>query len=64
MTAAEDVSDLVAAMRREFPGWTIVEVGGRWFAARGMLNGEQLPRGTLEAGSPAELYLLLDKRRS
>ncbi|MDL4814968.1 hypothetical protein [Actinomadura opuntiae] len=63
MTAAEDVSDLLAAMRREFSGWTIVEVGGRWFAARGPINGAQLPAGALEADSPAALYLLLEEKR-
>ncbi|MBD2897245.1 hypothetical protein amrb99_62040 [Actinomadura sp. RB99] len=63
MTAAEDVGDLVDEMGRAFPGWTVVEVGGRWFAARGPLNGEQLPAGALEADSPAALYLQLEARR-
>lgn len=62
--ASEDAGDLVAAMRQRFPGWTFVQVGGRWYAFRGPLTGEQLPRGALEADSPAELYLALDRRRS
>ncbi|MBO2456548.1 hypothetical protein [Actinomadura violacea] len=60
---AEDVRDLVDEMRQAFPGWTVVEVGGRWYAARGPLNGLQLPADALEADSPAALYLQLEAKR-
>jgi len=50
-------------LREEFPDWRIAYVSGEWLATRGPLVREDLPAGTLRAGTSDELYRLLDARR-
>ncbi|GAA4081728.1 hypothetical protein [Actinomadura miaoliensis] len=57
-----DISRIKAALREEFPGWSILHTDRhRWWATRGPKPGEQVNNGesALDADTPEELRRLL-----
>lgn len=62
-----DVSDLLAAFARTFPGWRVTATNAGWWATRGSLVREDLDpadRGTIRAGTAAELWVRLEREAS
>lgn len=53
-------SEVMAKLGEEFPGWSVLVVGGRWWAVRLPVISEQPDEGScLHADSPEELRALL-----
>lgn len=59
-----DVSDIKALFADKFPGWNIIHTDrGNWWATRAVLVREDLnpdAASTIEASTPAELYVRLE----